>query len=79
MRTIDPRNGSLSFIAHESTRGKAPRNFGIDPTGTFLLAANQHSDNIVSFRLDQKTGRLNPTGGVVEVPRPVCLKFTADF
>ena len=76
---IDPRNGSLSFIAHESSRGKAPRNFGIDPTGTFLLAANQHSDNIVSFRLDRKTGRLSPTAGVVEVPRPVCLKFTAPF
>ena len=76
---IDARTGRLSFIAHESTQGRAPRNFAIDPTGAFLLAANQKSDNIVTFQLDQKTGRLRPTGHVVEVPSPVCLKFTAPF
>ena len=76
---IDARTGRLSFIAHESTQGRAPRNFAIDPTGAFLLAANQKSDNIVTFQLDQKTGWLRPTGHVVEVPSPVCLKFTAPF
>jgi len=73
---VDPLNGKLSFIAHESTGGKTPRNFAIDPTGAFLLAANQNSDNIVTFRLDPKTGRLSATGHVVEVPSPVCLRFT---
>lgn len=76
---IDPRNGKLTFIAHESTGGKTPRNFAIDPTGAFLLAANQNSDNIVTFRLDPKTGRLSATDHVVEVPSPVCLKFTTPF
>ena len=76
---IDPRNGKLTFIAHESTGGKTPRNFAIDPTGAFLLTANQNSDNIVTFRLDPKTGRLGATGHVVEVPSPVCLKFTTPF
>jgi len=56
-----------------------PRNFAIDPSGEFLLVANQKSDNIVVFRLDQKTGRLNWTGHEVQVPSPVCLKFTAPF
>ena len=41
--------------------------------------SNQKSDNIVVFRLDQKTGRLSATGQVAEVPSPVCLKFTAPF
>jgi 6-phosphogluconolactonase len=76
---INPRNGELTFIAHESTGGKTPRNFAIDPTGAFLLVANQKSDNIVTFRLDTKTGRLGATGHVAEVPSPVCLKFTAPF
>jgi 6-phosphogluconolactonase len=76
---LDPRNGKLSFIAHESTGGKAPRNFAIDPTGAFLLAANQKSDNIVVFRRDKKTGRLSATGQVAEAPSPVCLKFTTKF
>ena len=56
-----------------------PRNFAIDPSGTFLLVANQKSDNIVVFRLDQKTGRLSATGQTAEVPSPVCLKFTDPF
>lgn len=76
---IDPRNGTLTFIAHESTGGKTPRNFAIDPTGTFLLVANQNSDNVITFRRDRKTGRLSATGHVAEVPSPVCLKFTTRF
>jgi 6-phosphogluconolactonase len=76
---INPLNGKLTFIAHESTGGKTPRNFAIDPTGAFLLVANQHSDNIVTFRRDRKTGRLSATGHVIEVPSPVCLKFTTPF
>lgn len=76
---IDPRNGKLTFIAHQSGGGKAPRNFAIDPTGAFVLVANQKSDNIVTFRRDVKTGRLNATGHVTEVPSPVCLKFTTPF
>jgi 6-phosphogluconolactonase len=72
---IDPRNGALTAIGHELTRGLTPRNFAIDPTGAFLLAANQKSDNIFVFRLDQTTGRLTATGQAVQVPAPVCLKF----
>jgi 6-phosphogluconolactonase len=76
---IDPRNGKLTFVAHQSSGGKAPRNFAIDPTGAFVLVANQKSDNIVTFRRDAKTGLLNATGHVAEVPSPVCLKFTTPF
>ena len=76
---IDPRSGALTAMGHESTRGMTPRNFAIDPTGMFLLVANQKSDNMVVFRLDQKTGGLSATGQVVEVPAPVCLKFTMPF
>jgi 6-phosphogluconolactonase len=73
---IGSRHGDLSLVGHEPTRGMTPRNFAIDPTGTFLLVANQNSDNIVTFRRDKKTGRLNATGHVAEVPSPVCLRFT---
>ena len=76
---FDPRHRGLATVSHESTRGMTPRNFAINPAGEFLLVANQKSDNIVVFRLDQKTGRLNSTGHVIEVPSPVCLKFTQPF
>jgi 6-phosphogluconolactonase len=57
--------------------GKTPRNFAIDPTGKFLLAANQESNNIVVFRIDAVTGALSPTGDTVEVPAPVCIIFAS--
>jgi 6-phosphogluconolactonase len=72
---IDPERGTLMPVEHESTRGKTPRNFGIDPTGTYLLAANQNSDTLVVFRIDPKTGALEATGEVASAPSPVCVKF----
>jgi 6-phosphogluconolactonase len=71
------KKGKLQYIGHQQTMGKAPRNFVIDPTGNFLLVANQDSDEIIIFRRDQKTGLLTPTGGKIQVYKPVCLKFTA--
>ena len=72
---IDPRTAGLSLLEHVSTEGKWPRNFTIDPSGRFLLVANQHTDNVVSFKIDTQSGRLTPTGQTAEIPVPVCLKF----
>ncbi len=72
---IDATTGRLTSLGHEATQGKTPRNFGIDPSGAWLVAANQDSDNLVVFRIDPGTGQLHPTGTVVEVPAPVCVKF----
>jgi 6-phosphogluconolactonase len=68
-------DGSLSAQGHQSTGGKTPRNFAIDPTGTFLLAANQRSNSVVSFRVDPSTGALTPTGHSIAVPAPVCVRY----
>ena len=72
---VDAGAGKLTPIAHESTRGEIPRNFGLDPTGRFLYVANQNSDNVVAFRIDQETDRLTPTGDEIKVPVPVCIKM----
>ena len=48
-----------------------------ETAGIVASVANQKSDNIVVFRMNKKSGRLNSTGQTVEVPAPVCLKFTA--
>ena len=73
---FDARGRGLRSVGYAPTEGSTPRNFAIDPTGRFLLVANQKSDNIVVFRMNKKSGRLNSTGQTVEVPAPVCLKFT---
>ncbi len=74
---IDPVKGTLTPVEDTPTQGKIPRSFEIDPTGTLLFAENQKSDNIVVFRIDAKTGHLKPTGQVLEVASPVCVKFVA--
>ena len=73
--SVDEDTGRLTEAGHESTQGWTPRNFAIDPSGEFLLAANQDSDTIVSFRIGGESGALEPTGGVTEIPMPVCLRF----
>ena len=72
---FNEKDGQLTLIENQPTQGKIPRNFGIDPTGSYLLAANQSSDNVVVFRIDSKTGRLTSAGQSVEVGAPVCVKF----
>jgi 6-phosphogluconolactonase len=72
---IEQRTGKLTYVGHQSTQGRTPRQFEIDPTGRFLLVGNQDTDTIVPFRIDPKTGALAPTGQVLQVPTPVCVKF----
>jgi 6-phosphogluconolactonase len=72
---VDSRTGKLSLVECQSTRGKTPRHFAIDPAGRWLLAENQDSDNIVVFRIDSETGRLTPAGQEIKVGSPVCAEF----
>jgi 6-phosphogluconolactonase len=72
---IDPAKGTLTFVEHETTDIKTPRNFNIDPTGAFCLVANQDSDSVVVFRIDPQTGALEPTGHEISVGKPVCVRF----
>lgn len=76
--SIDPATGILTSIGHQSTLGIMPRNFNFDPTGNFLLVANQESDNIVIFKIDHKTGLLTDTGKRIEIPSPVCIKWISE-
>jgi len=67
--------GHLACIGHTSTEGVTPRNFAIDPTGNFLLVANQDSDTVVTFRRDPVTGRLSGPVHIITIPSPVCIQF----
>ena len=69
------KDGKLKPAGHQSTLGVKPRNFNFDPTGNFLLVANQDSDNIVIFKIDKKTGLLTALPNQISVPNPVCVKW----
>ena len=68
---INAETGLLEPGDWVKSGGRIPRNFAI--TSGMLLAANQESGNIVSFRIDRESGRLIPTGNELEVTAPVCL------
>lgn len=69
------KEGKLNYVGRQTALGKTPRNFVIDPTGNFLLVANQDSNEVIIFKRDLKTGLLAPTEKKIQVGRPVCLKF----
>ncbi len=68
-------NGKLKLVGFQSTMGVMPRNFNFDPSGNFLLVANQASNNVVVFRVNKKKGLLTPTGNTITVGSPVCIQW----
>jgi 6-phosphogluconolactonase len=73
--SIDQQNGNLTLLGSVSSGGKTPRNFAIDPSGLFLLVANQNSNNILIFSIDKVSGTLTQVGNPISIPSPVCIKF----
>ena len=71
---VNQQDGSLNLLDHKLTHGKWPRNFSFSPDENFLLVANQHSNNIVSFKRDKTTGLLDYIGEI-EAYSPVCILF----
>lgn len=65
----------LTFIEHTPTGGEWPRDFVMDPSESFIIAANQHSNNLVLFSRDHVTGKLTNIRSEVTVPETVCVKF----
>jgi 6-phosphogluconolactonase len=72
------KDGTLVNVGHQSTLGKHPRNFVIDPGGEFLLVGNNTTNDVSIFRINKKTGLLTPTGNKIEIAEPGCLKFVKN-
>jgi 6-phosphogluconolactonase len=74
---INPKSGKLNFVEQYSSMGKSPRNMAIDPSGSFLLVANQNSNDIYVYRINKQTGKLTLTESKLKISGPCCLKFTS--
>jgi 6-phosphogluconolactonase len=55
-------DGRLALVGHEKRTISKPRHFSLDPSGALLLVANQGSDSVSVFAIDQNTGTLTPMG-----------------
>ncbi|TCN79123.1 6-phosphogluconolactonase [Vibrio crassostreae] len=70
---IEPTTKMPIFIDSYSTEGSFPRDFHITNCGQWLIAANQHSNNITSFKRNIEDGSLVYTGYSLELDAPVCV------
>ena len=72
---FDPETGRLEpkgWILEEIVY---PRNFAVDPTGRYLLIANQQGKSIVVYRIGDDPTQLTYTGHRAEITEPVCIVF----
>jgi len=51
-------DGKLALIDNTATGGSTPRNFGLTASGKVMLVANQSSGNVVTFSVNDATGKL---------------------
>jgi 6-phosphogluconolactonase (cycloisomerase 2 family) len=72
---IDPATGHLKELQRRAVEGDHPREFSLDPSGKFLLIANQKSNQIVVVERDAKTGLLGKTVQKLPMDAPSDLKF----
>ena len=68
-RGAGPKPANPSFL------GQNPWNLAIDPSGAYHLVANQNSDSLVGFAIDQQIGSLKQIGEPVSVPMLVCIQW----
>jgi 6-phosphogluconolactonase len=74
--SIDRETGKLTLVGYQDCLGKTPRNFRIDPSGKYLLLANQDSNTLVLFAIDNATGKLSAVGDPIHtLHAPMCVKF----
>lgn len=72
---IDPATAQLTEIQRRTVEGDHPREFSLDPSGKFLLIANQKSNQIVVIARDTQTGQLGKTVQKLPIDAPSDLKF----
>ncbi|MGD1463892.1 lactonase family protein [Vibrio harveyi] len=71
--TFDVTSDIPVQIAVSDCGGAFPRDFVLSRDGQWMLVANQHSHNVVSFHRNPETGVITPTGYSCDIGAPVCL------
>ena len=73
---IDVTTGKLSLIEVEAIRGAWPRNFNVDPSGRWLLAAGAQSNTVSVFAIEDDGQLTFQKGNLINVPGPICVLFS---
>jgi 6-phosphogluconolactonase len=72
---FDENTSTATLRGSEPTGGRTPRNFAIDPSGTWLVVANQDPGSLVMFQLNPDSLWPERVGSPLETPSPTCVTF----
>lgn len=72
---FDRETEKLTLVSNINSGGKTPRDFNIDPLGNWLLVANQDSDNIMVFKVNQDDGLLKKHLENYDVKTGCCIQL----
>lgn len=72
---VNPDSGELTLVQRTPAGGQKPWGFGIDPSGKWLLVANQQSGTVNVFSIDRESGMVSDIGQSAQEPLPVSVTF----
>lgn len=72
---VAPGDGRLRLLQRRDLEGREAREFALDPSGRWLLVADQQSDELLVIRRDPQSGRLGDTRQRLPVTQPMALRF----
>jgi 6-phosphogluconolactonase len=72
---VSPKTGKLTLLNRISCGGKVPRHIALDPSGRWLLVANQDSNTISVLARDPHSGLLTKASKSFPLAMPECLIF----
>jgi 6-phosphogluconolactonase len=55
--------------------GQTPRHFALDPSGRWMIVANQGSNNLVVFKRNPADGKIVAAGRSYSADMPTCVLF----
>ncbi len=71
------KGGQLESMGWVNSGGVSPRDFNIDPSGQWLLTANQDSHTITVFKINEETKAIDESSiKSYECKSPCCIVFT---
>lgn len=73
--TVDPNGDRLKKLDTVSTKGNGPRDFDLDPSDKYVIAANQDSDDLAIFKRNANKGMLSKLGNNISIPECTCVHF----
>ena len=71
---VDPVRFTLSALEFTPLVGRTPAGFALDPTGAYMVVANQDSGSLTVYTVHPHSGQLRPAGRAMpKLDKPACV------